>query len=253
MPLTNISAETIAELFYNNWISRYGTPCKLITDRGSQFTAETFQVLSKICGIKLQHTTAYHPQSNGKIERLYRTLKTTQKAHNNVSWSETLPTVLLGLRTVIQENHNHSIAEMVYGQNIRLPGEFVCEPSIRTISESCFIQNLRNHMENIRPKKNRQITSQPIFVHKDLKTTSDVFLRIDRVKKQLEPPYQGPLEVIERNEKYFISKIKGKEINVLTDRLKPAYILPENKTLKSTNDNSNKIETQIKGQTLITK
>ncbi|GBO46061.1 Transposon Ty3-I Gag-Pol polyprotein [Araneus ventricosus] len=107
IPLDNISADTVARAFYSNWIARFGTPHKLITDRGTQFRSETLQTLSKICGIKLQHTTAYHPACNGKVESLHRTLKTALKAHNNLSWINTLPTVLLGLRTAIQEDNNH--------------------------------------------------------------------------------------------------------------------------------------------------
>ncbi|XP_035204639.1 uncharacterized protein YagA-like [Stegodyphus dumicola] len=77
-----------------------------------------------MCGIKLQHTTAYHPQANGKAERLHRSLKTALMAHNSMAWTETLPTVFLGLRTVMQEDSAYTIAQMVYRQNIRLPGEF---------------------------------------------------------------------------------------------------------------------------------
>ncbi|GBO40228.1 Transposon Tf2-6 polyprotein [Araneus ventricosus] len=107
IPLDSISADTVARAFYSNWIARFGTPHKLITDRGTQFRSETLQTLSKICGIKLQHTTAYHPACYGKVERLHRTLKTALKAHNNLSWIDSLSTVLLGLRTAIQEDNNH--------------------------------------------------------------------------------------------------------------------------------------------------
>ncbi|GBM34802.1 hypothetical protein AVEN_7849-1 [Araneus ventricosus] len=108
--LENTSADTVARAFYSNWVARFGTPYKLITDSGIRFRSEISQILSIICGIKLQHTTTYHPACNGKVERFHRTLKTALKAHNNLSWIETLPTVLLGLRTAIQEDNNHSIA-----------------------------------------------------------------------------------------------------------------------------------------------
>ncbi|GBN05226.1 hypothetical protein AVEN_135332-1 [Araneus ventricosus] len=166
IPLDNISADTVEREFYSNWIARFGTPHKLITDRGTQFRSETLQTLSKVCGIKLQHTTAYHPACNGKVERLHRTLKTALKAHNNLSWIDTLPTVLLGLRTVIQEDNNHSIAQIVYGESLRLPGEFFSEPSIRTASEG-FANNLQKQMETVGPRTTRRNSSRLIFVHKD--------------------------------------------------------------------------------------
>ncbi|UYV67984.1 hypothetical protein LAZ67_5002702 [Cordylochernes scorpioides] len=61
IPFENNSADTVARALYNNRITRYGTPLRLVTDRGAQFTSDTFANLTKICGIKLQHTTAYHP------------------------------------------------------------------------------------------------------------------------------------------------------------------------------------------------
>ncbi|UYV84003.1 hypothetical protein LAZ67_X000860 [Cordylochernes scorpioides] len=115
IPLENNSADTVARAIYNNCITRYGTPSRLVTDRGAQFTSDTFANLTKICGIKLQHTTAYHPQANGKVERLHRTLKAAIRAHNNPTWSESIPTILLGLRTAIPNDSNHSIAQVVYG------------------------------------------------------------------------------------------------------------------------------------------
>ncbi|GBM30033.1 Transposon Ty3-G Gag-Pol polyprotein [Araneus ventricosus] len=60
IPLDNISADTVARAFYSNWIARFRTPHKLITDRGTQFRSEILQFLSKICGINLQHTTILH-------------------------------------------------------------------------------------------------------------------------------------------------------------------------------------------------
>ncbi|GBN64997.1 hypothetical protein AVEN_175645-1 [Araneus ventricosus] len=64
-----------------------------------------------------------------------------------------------------------------------------------------------------------------MFVHKDLHTCTDVFIRIARVRKPLEPPYDGPSTVVKRHDKYFTVTIKGKYINIYVDRLKPAYLL----------------------------
>jgi cleavage and polyadenylation specificity factor subunit 1 len=226
IPLENISADTVAKAFYSNWIARFGIPLHLITDRGAQFSSDIFKTLSRICGIKLSHTTAYHPQCNGKVERLHRSIKSALKAHNNISWSDTLPTVLLGLRTAIRDDTNYTIAEMVYGENIKLPGEFF-ESKINHTLPTTFLTNLQKCMQLIRPREPQQKGIPKIFVHKDLRSTSHVFLRIDRVRKQLEPPYEGPFPVIHRSPKYFTIRIKNKDVNVTIDRLKPAYILPQ--------------------------
>ncbi|UYV65658.1 hypothetical protein LAZ67_3004988 [Cordylochernes scorpioides] len=100
-PLPDMKSETVARAFYENWIVRFGTPHTVISDQGKQFTSQLFKDLTTLCGIKLRHSTAYHPQCNGKIERLHRTIKTAIHAHNNIKWTETLPTVLLGFRACV--------------------------------------------------------------------------------------------------------------------------------------------------------
>ena len=68
-PIPDICAKTVAETFVTGWICRFGVPNVLITDRVSQFTSSIWRDVGKILNIKLQQTTAYHPQSNGMIER----------------------------------------------------------------------------------------------------------------------------------------------------------------------------------------
>lgn len=55
--------------------------------------------------------------------------------HNNLLWSETLPTfglVLFGIRTAMQEDSTYAITQMVFGQNISLPEEFFHESTTPT-------------------------------------------------------------------------------------------------------------------------
>ncbi|GFX79972.1 retrovirus-related Pol polyprotein from transposon opus [Trichonephila clavipes] len=87
-------------------------PAKLVTDQGRQFEAELFRSIAAICGAKVAHTTSYHPECDGKVERLHRTLKGAIKAHNNIRWTESLLTVLLGLRAAIRPDISYTIAQM---------------------------------------------------------------------------------------------------------------------------------------------
>lgn len=247
IPLPVITAEIVSKAFYNHWISRFGVPAQIITDQGRQFESQLFRNLAAICGAKVSHTTSYHPQSNGKIERQHRTLKGAIKAHNNIRWTESLPTVLLGLRAAIRTDTNHSIAQMVYGTNIKVPGEFFDPPTIKMEQET-FVSQLQKFMEELKPIRTSSIKHQRLFVHKDLQSCSHVFVRIDRVKKALEPPYQGPYKVVKHSEKYFTLSMKGKEVNISIDRLKPAYLLstdqPIDKPTRDIQSDENDAETK---------
>ncbi|GBL71775.1 hypothetical protein AVEN_191328-1 [Araneus ventricosus] len=199
-------------------------PYRVITDQGSQFRSELFKNIGVICGFKVCTTTAYHPQCNGKIERIHRTLKAAIRAHNSIKWTQTLSTVLLGLRSTLRGDTNYTIAQMVYGQAIRLPGEFFQKPKSILDTDS-FAKELQKQMQLLKLLDTRRHHSRKIFVHKNLHTCTHVFIRIDRVRKSLEPPYDGPFPVVKRHDKYLTVTIKGKDINISIDRLKPAYLL----------------------------
>ncbi|GFX56273.1 hypothetical protein TNCV_2242071 [Trichonephila clavipes] len=177
------SAEIVGRAFYEKWICRFGVPAKLVTDQGRQFEAELFRSIAAICGAKVAHTTSYHPQCNGKVERLHRTMKGAIKAHNNSRWTESLLNVLLGLRAAIRPDISYTIAQMVYGTSITLSGEFFDPPTINMDPHN-FVAKLQQHMAELKPLKSPSNRKQNIFVHKDLKTCSHVFIRIDRVKKR---------------------------------------------------------------------
>jgi hypothetical protein len=76
--------------------------------------------------ISHKQTTAYHPESNGAVERLHRRLKDalcTRAAA--ATWSEELPFVLLGLRAQLREDTGLYLAEAVFGSPIVLPNEIL--------------------------------------------------------------------------------------------------------------------------------
>jgi len=73
--LTEITADTVAKSFFTTWISRFGSPKIITTNQESQFESNLFEALTKLVGTKRIRTTAYHPESNGLVERWHRSLK----------------------------------------------------------------------------------------------------------------------------------------------------------------------------------
>ena len=97
--LNNISASSIVSRFIRTWISRYGVPMTVVTDRGCQFTDELCSTMCKKLHIFHRTTTSYYPKSNGIIERVHRNLKASLRAKcTSSSWTSELPWILLGLR-----------------------------------------------------------------------------------------------------------------------------------------------------------
>ena len=75
VPIADTMADTVLKAFLENWISRAGIPLTVTSDRGAQFTSEAWRKTLSRLGINVTWTTAYHPQSNGIVERLHRTLR----------------------------------------------------------------------------------------------------------------------------------------------------------------------------------
>ncbi|GBN19492.1 Uncharacterized protein K02A2.6 [Araneus ventricosus] len=200
MPLTDIRAETVAQALYSGWISRFGVPQRISTDRGAQFTSDVFHSLAKTFGIRLSHTAAYHPQANGAIERWHRTLKAAIMCQHP----------FIGCR--------HCLLFCL-----------VFAPSSKRISSApllkwCMAKILAYQQLRATPTSNH--SAKPTFVYRDLSVCSHVFLRVDAVQLSLSQPYTGPYKVLSRTNKNFIILKDNKKVTI--DRLKPAHLLLDN-------------------------
>ena len=87
----NKEVKTAAAKLFNDYILRFGTPGKILHDQGREFENKLFTHLSKFCNIKILRTTPYHPQCNGQVERMNKTIiampKTLEETEKK-SWKD---------------------------------------------------------------------------------------------------------------------------------------------------------------------
>lgn len=222
-PLKEVTAEEVTNAFYSTWISRFGAPVQITTDQGPQFESLLFKSLAHLVGSHKIRTTAYHPEANGLLERWHRSLKAAIMCFGTSEWIDVLPTVLLGLRTAIKEDIGASAAELVYGTTLRIPGEFFLDEEMPP-DPKFFVEKFREHMRQVRPTPTAHHDKRKAFVHRTLYECTHVFVRVDRVKRPLEHPYEGPFKILDRPSDFvFTLEIKGERVNVNVDRLKPAF------------------------------
>ena len=226
--IPNITAETVAKAFLSRWIATFGVPAFITTDRGSQFESQLFNQLAQLLGAKRIRTTAYHPIANGLVERFHRQLKAAIKASNDPNdWAESLPLILLGIRTALKSDLNCCVAEMVFGTTLTLPGELITSsPEDKVPDPSSLVDKLKKKMARLQPALTRPSKTKS-YIDRDLNKSSHVWVRVDSVRKPLQPPYKGPFKVLERAEKYFVLDVNGKRDTVSADRLKVAYLEEE--------------------------
>ena len=160
-------------------------------------------------------------------------------AHAKDSWTESLPIVLLGIRSSLKEDLKATSAELVYGEPLNLPGDFFADnQESRSMNDpTSLFDRLRIIMNKIRPVPASRHSSPRSFVFADLKDCSHVFLREGGVRAALQPPYQGPYEVLARNDKTFTIKVRNQPVTVTIDRVKPAY-LPANEITTDNKDHA---------------
>uniref|UniRef100_A0A8D8S1Q3 Uncharacterized protein n=1 Tax=Cacopsylla melanoneura TaxID=428564 RepID=A0A8D8S1Q3_9HEMI len=183
------------------------------------------------------------------VERLHRQLKAAIKCHQNDRWIDILPTVLLGIRSAWKEDIKATSAELVYGEPLRLPGEFLAprNEAVEYDNSAEYVKTLRQHMQQLRPVDGTQHGNKHNFIFKDLATSEYVFVRLDQSKRCLQMPYDGPYRVINRSPKTFIIDTNGTHKTISIDRLKPAYIMtesPSQSTTTTTNPSDSNNSTQ---------
>jgi hypothetical protein len=108
--------------------------------------------------------------------------------------------VLLGIRTAFKKDLQESVAELVYGEPLRMPGELLT-PTTEPVDPEYLISELRQHIARLRPVTVARHTSPSPFVHSDLESSNHVFLRQDTTRRALEPPYSGPYQFLSRRAK----------------------------------------------------
>jgi hypothetical protein len=134
------------------------------------------------------------------VERFHRTLKAAIMCHADQQWAEALPLVLLGIRTAFKEDLQASVAELVYREPLRIPGELLA-PTADPVDPAHLITELRQHMARLRTVPAARNASPATFVHSDLENCTHVFRRQDTTRRTLEPPYSGPYQILPRREK----------------------------------------------------
>ncbi|XP_076037748.1 uncharacterized protein LOC143023125 [Oratosquilla oratoria] len=122
-PLKNISAKTVANTL-TNLFTTFGIPEEIQSDRGSNFTSVLFAEVLKLLGIKQTLSTAYHPQSQGALERFHQTMKSMIRkfcCEEDRDWDEGLQFLLFAIRETPSESLGVSPFELLFGRKVRGP------------------------------------------------------------------------------------------------------------------------------------
>ena len=220
IPTRSITTTAVASIFIKSWIARYGLPEIVISDQGRQFEADLFKAILAYFGIERRRSTAYHPQTNGRLERAHRTLKSILRSlqHRLPDWEQALPLALFAMRTAVSD-HGYSPAQLLYIEPLAVPAALVVPVLSYEFQETphVYLETLQRDLVTIRSMLTQELqeTEPKTFPHKM------VFL------KTLEPGaldarFKGPYRVLKVDYPTVVIDVDGTPTRVNVDRLKPA-------------------------------
>ncbi len=214
-PLPNQEAQTVAEVLVHEMICRFGVPLQIHSDQGRNFESTVFSEMCRLLGIKKTRTTPLHPQGDGVVERLNRTLEAQLSKFvddHQRDWDRLVPLMIMAYRTAEHDTTGYSPAKVMMGHNLRLPMDLIYERPDGEVLEhqSSFAENLQSRLEqvhhfvrgHIKGKSDKMVYYDSQVEGEGLEVGDAVWLYSPQRKKGISPkltrPWQGPYVVITR-------------------------------------------------------
>ena len=150
IPLQNESTHSIIKALIENYIYVYGAPKTILSDQGANFLAELMIQYEETLNVRHIKTTAFHPQSNGNIERMHSTLNNlikTSMTENNEEWDINLKFINFVINTTTNQTTGYSPLELTFGRNPNIPSTI---STSTTLTHEILIRKWkRKHEENL--------------------------------------------------------------------------------------------------------
>lgn len=229
-PIPDKEAITVAKQLLV-FCQHYGVPRRFHSDQGSEFMNNVLKQLIKFLGSKQTFNTAYHPQSNGALERFHATLRDHIRMYQNrnlKNWDLIIPFAIMCHNTSVNQSTGFTPHELLFGYKPR-PfytmkefNEYTANDYLKDLNERLRIaretanSNIENMKEKAKTRYDNTIRNLARF-----NLGSKVMLKVPN-PNNLESKWEGPYEIIRIgfNENYIIRKA-GRNYTVHANRLKP--------------------------------
>jgi len=259
--IPNQEARTVATKLVDEIFCRFGIPEQLHSDMGAQFESKLIHEICKLLQINKTHTTPYHPQSDGLVERLNRTIQSmlaTTITESGGEWEEHLPKVCFAYNTSKQASTGFTPFQLMFGRQARIPLDVIYKtPMPQSVNVPQYVVQLRKSLEkahnlarqNLKTAAGRQKERYDRNAHGEpYKIGDKVWLHSTVVPrgraKKLHCPWSGPFTIIKciTDAVYRVQDTRARRRRhvVHFDRLKPCdpHIRTTNNTASMSNEQS---------------
>ena len=213
IPIPDKSCQTVTEAVFENIFCRYGMAKELLSDNGGEFTGRYFNDICKILKVKHVTTTAYHPQTDGLVERFNRTLMEMDSHFVNDlqnDWDRHLSKILFAYNTSVHASTMETPYYLMHFHDPLLPIEALLELSphrkyFAGKSKEQIMKRVNIAFQVARENNKKAQEKQKKYYDKKVHTNKfsigdRVYLNnpvIERgMKKKLTNKYKGPYRVI---------------------------------------------------------
>ncbi|XP_035985254.1 TIP41-like protein isoform X1 [Fundulus heteroclitus] len=169
-PTKTESAREVINWLINDLIPRYGVPLSIRSDNGTHFTSDSLKQVEEYFGIKQKFGSAYHPASQGLVERTNRTIKEQLAkvcADTGMTWLTALPLVMFSIRSSPTDRMGLSPHELLTGRTMPCPFtsslQQGCEPSLELQQEELthYVQQLQSAVKFLSHNTQEALTGEP--------------------------------------------------------------------------------------------
>jgi hypothetical protein len=187
------TADVIAGVLEQAWLTRYPWPSKLIFDRGNEFKAEVNKMITNDYGIKAKPITTRNPQANAILERVHQTIgnmiRTFQVYDNdslddNDPWSGILAAVSAAVRSTYSTTTQATPMQLVFGCDAIMNLKFVADWTY-----------IRNRKQRIIRQNN--ISENAKRTQYEFNVADKVMTKNDNHTKYGGPEWNGPYRITE--------------------------------------------------------
>jgi hypothetical protein len=212
-PLQNSQMETVARSLWTTMCD-YGTPKIIQSDNGPEFANRVISTLADIYGVDHRLSTAYHPNTNGAVERKNRDVSQILRKMCNGTmqqWDEWLPMVQIALNDSISQRTASSAFSLMYGRGFNGFRDFSLVQESRDIDtafnevkdswnefKQAVLPGLEARTQGVKLKQENKMNERHQVL--SLKSGSMVMARNFGSKSKWDDRYIGPYEVIQQHE-----------------------------------------------------
>lgn len=209
VPIQDSQSKTIAKAFIDNFILTFGSVNTIKTDLGTEYINSLFKDITELLKIEHRHSTPYHPQTIGALERNHRTFNQFVRSYVNDElndWDEYVKYYEFCFNTTPCVSTGYTPFELVFGRKVRLPMDLRSSDIHPLYNHDDYAKELKYKLQTAHARAHELLHKSKIArkIDLDSKINHQIQFQINdkvmlptREHSKLEPVRDGPWQILQ--------------------------------------------------------